>query len=132
MFESIQQILKLNQSNLLKAYFHALELKTIAPSLTEATIVVIHKEGKDPTEYQSYRPVSMLNGDLCRLTVILARCADQIITQTIHPDQTGFITRRHLGDNLRWLLNIISYQKDKKSEAMIISLDAQKAFDQVS
>lgn len=117
---------------LLNAYHYALQSKTMAPSWAEATIVVIHKEGKDPTECQSYRPISLLNADLRILTAILARRVNQKITQIIHPDQTGFITGRYYGDNLRRLLNIISYQKDQKSESMILSLDAQKAFDRVS
>lgn len=112
---------------LLNAYHYALESKTMAPSWTEATIVVIHKEGKDPTECNSYRPISMLNGDLRILTAILPRRVNQIITQIIHPDQTGFIKGRHYGDNLRRLLNIISHLKDKKSKTVIMSLDAQKA-----
>ena len=93
---------------------------------------MIHKEGKDPTECQSYRPISLLNGDLRILTAVLARRVNQIITQIIHPDQTGFITGRYYGDNVRRLLNIISHQQDRKLESVIISLDAQKAFDRVS
>lgn len=117
---------------LLKAYSHALESKTMAPSWNEATIVVIHKEGKDPTDCQSYRPISLLNADVRILTAILARRVNKIITQIIHPDQTGFISGRYYGDNIRRLLNIISHQKNKKLESVIISLDAQKAFDRVS
>lgn len=49
---------------LLKAYHHALQTKTMAPSWTEATIVVIHKDVKDSTKCQSYRPISLLNCDL--------------------------------------------------------------------
>lgn len=37
---------------LLKAYYYALKTKIMAPSWREATIVVIHTEGKDPTECQ--------------------------------------------------------------------------------
>lgn len=80
----------------------------MAPSWTEATTVVIHKEGTDPTECQSSRPVSLLNGDLCILTAILAWRENQIITQMIQPDQTGFITGRYYGDDVRRLLNISS------------------------
>uniref|UniRef100_A0A3P9NBL9 Reverse transcriptase domain-containing protein n=1 Tax=Poecilia reticulata TaxID=8081 RepID=A0A3P9NBL9_POERE len=35
---------------LLKAYHPALKSQTMVPSWTEATIVVVHKEGKDPTD----------------------------------------------------------------------------------
>lgn len=56
---------------LLKAYHYLLESKTIAPSWNKATTVVIHKEGKDHTECQSYRPISLLNVDLRILTAVL-------------------------------------------------------------
>lgn len=49
---------------LLKAYHHAFKFGIMAPSWNEATVVVIQKEGKDPTECQSYWPTLLLNGDL--------------------------------------------------------------------
>lgn len=49
---------------LLKAYHYALQSGTMALSWREATIVVIHKEGKDSTKCETYRPVSLLNTDL--------------------------------------------------------------------
>lgn len=118
---------------LLKAYHHALQSGTVAPSWKEATIVVIHKEGKDPTKCESYRPISLLNTDLRILTAILAKRLNRVITQLIHPDQTGFITGRNYGDNIRRLLNLITHpETQRKEEVMILSLDAQKAFDRVS
>lgn len=36
--------------HLLEAYRYSLETKTMAPSWSDATIVVLHKEGKDPTD----------------------------------------------------------------------------------
>lgn len=117
---------------LLKAYHCALQTGTMAPSWNDATIVVIHKESKDPTNCQSYRPISLLNTDLRILTTILAKRVSKIITQVINPDQTGFIAGRHYGDNVRRLLNLMSLYKTKQEETMILSLDAQKAFDRVS
>lgn len=58
---------------LLKAYHQALTSGIMAPSWNYASIIVIYKEGKDPTECQSYRPISLLSGDLKILTTILAR-----------------------------------------------------------
>lgn len=117
---------------LLEAYRHMLETGTMAPSWRDATIVVIHKEGKDSTKCQSYRPISLLNTDIRILTTILARRVNKVITDIIHPDQTGFITGRYYGDNVRRLLNIMTHPGVTEKESMILSLDAQKAFDRVS
>lgn len=118
-------------SLLLKAYHYALQSGTMAPSWKKATIVVLHKEGKDPTKCESYRPISLLNTDLRILTAILARRINRVITQIIHPDQTGFITGRNYGDNIRRLLNLVTHPETQKEEAMMLSLDTQKAFDRV-
>ena len=83
---------------LLHAYHHALTFGTMAPSWREATIVVMHKDGNDPTKCQSYRRISLLNTDLRILTAILARRVNKITTEIIHPDQTGFIKGRYYGE----------------------------------
>ena len=46
-----------------------------------------------------------------------------------NPSRSDWI---HHWDNVRRLLNIISHQQDRKLESVIISLDAQKAFNRVS
>jgi len=117
---------------LLTAYHYALQSGTLAPSWREATIVVIHKEGKDPTKCESYRPISLLNTDIRILTSILSRRVNKIITNIIHPDQTGFITGRYYADNIRRLLNLMTHSETKGKETMLLSLDAQKAFERVS
>uniref|UniRef100_A0A3Q1EYB7 Reverse transcriptase domain-containing protein n=1 Tax=Acanthochromis polyacanthus TaxID=80966 RepID=A0A3Q1EYB7_9TELE len=117
---------------LLNAYHYSLETKNYGPSWSEATIVVLYKEGKDPTDCGSYRPLSMLNGDVRILTAALACRLNNIITEIIHPDQTGFIAGRHYGNNLHRVLNIISHQQHNKIMTTVLSLDAQKAFNRVS
>lgn len=102
----------------------------MVPLWSQATIVVIHKDGKDPTKCQSYRPISLLNTDLRILTAILARRVIKIITEIIHPDQTGLIKGQYYGDNIRRLLNLMTHPKVKEDDSMI-SLDAMKACDRV-
>lgn len=41
-------------------------------SMTEATVIVLHKEGKDPLETTSYRPISLLCSDVKTLTKVMA------------------------------------------------------------
>ena len=117
---------------LFQAYRHALKSRTMAHSWREATIVVIHKDGKDPTKCQLYRLISLLNTDLQILTAILAKRVNKITTEDIHPDKTGFTKGRYYGDNIRKLLNLMTHPKVKEEESMILFLDAMKAFDRVS
>lgn len=50
----------------------------------------------------------------------------------IHPDQTGFIKGQHSSNNTRRLFNIINNSTKQKTNTIIVSLDAEKAFDEVN
>uniref|UniRef100_A0A8C1BL18 Reverse transcriptase domain-containing protein n=1 Tax=Cyprinus carpio TaxID=7962 RepID=A0A8C1BL18_CYPCA len=115
-----------------KAYAYAFERGEFPPNWKETIILVIHKEGKDPTECSSYRPIALQNSDCKILTSILAKRLKTVITTLVHQDQTGFITGRQLSDNIRRLLNVMSYAKSKPVPCMALALDAEKAFDHVS
>ena len=117
---------------LTQTYNSVLETGYLPPSWRDAYITVIHKEGKDPTDCSSYRPISLLNCDQKFLTSILSRRLNTCITQIVHPDQTGFIPGRYSGNNVRRLLNIMNHVKVGGEEAIILSLDAEKAFDRLS
>ena len=54
-----------------------------------------------------------------------------MMPKLIHPDQTGFIVGRQLSSNLRRVFNVI-YQPNNVEPELIISLDAQKAFDRIT
>lgn len=65
-------------------------------------------------------------------TSILAKRLEKILPQLIHNDQTGFISKRQTHDNIRRSLHILNCIQQDKLEALLISLDAEKAFDSVS
>lgn len=57
---------------LLKLYNHLLETFTLAPSMREATIILLPKPGKDLGYPESYRPISLLQVDIKILAKILS------------------------------------------------------------
>lgn len=59
-----------------------------------AHIAVIPKEGKDPSQCSSYRPIALLNVDLKIFSKILALRLEEHIPALIHPDQVGFTAGR--------------------------------------
>ena len=50
----------------------------------------------------------------------------------IHPDQSGFLKGRNIGNNIRLIIDIIEYTELNHIPGAILLLDIQKAFDSVS
>ena len=115
---------------LCRVYNYALDEGDPPKSWSEAIITVIDKEGKDPTQCMGYRPISLLCQDFKLLTSILASI-QRCIRKLVHPDQTGFIAGRHGTNNVRRALNLQSFAAGRKTPSMLLSLDAEKAFDRL-
>lgn len=116
---------------LLEMFNHAYEQGTLPPTLTKTSISLIHKKDKDPLNCASYRPISLLPVDVKILAKILARRLESIMPLIICDDQTGFIKGRHSYSNIRRLLDVILTPSSSDSPEIVISLDAEKAFDRV-
>lgn len=102
------------------------------PQFLHAHISVIPKPGKDPPLPDNYRPIALLNSDYKIFTKILANRLSHLIPRLIHKDQVGFVTARHAGDNTRRTIDLIDLLNKTTRPALILSLDAQKAFDRLS
>lgn len=116
---------------LLKMFEDSLQKGTLPPTLTQASISLILKKDKDPNLCSSYRPISLLNVDEKLLAKVLACRIETILPSIISDDQTGFIKNRHSFTNIRRLLNIIHSPAFLSKPELVLSLDAEKAFDRV-
>lgn len=103
----------------------------LPPSLYDAIITVIPKKGKDPEEVGGYRPISLINVDQKILAKTLANRLNTLLGKLIATDQTGFVPERSAFSNLRRLFNILYSSHTSKTDLVVMSLDAEKAFDQV-
>lgn len=100
-------------------------------TLRQATISLILKKHKDPLQCSNYHPISLLCTDVKLLAKALARRLDPLLPTIISPDQTGFIKHRHYFHNVRHLFKILYTVPHKKIPELVISMDAEKAFDRV-
>lgn len=112
-------------------YKESFEHGFLPTSLNQASISLLLKKNKDPTLCSSYRPISLLNADVKILAKVLAKRIDVCLPNIISEDQTGFIRGRQMSSNIRRLLNILFSPSLSTKSEMIISLDAEKAFDRV-
>lgn len=116
---------------LLLVFDETFESGSLPPTMRQAVISLILKKDKPPLECGSFRPISLLNVDSKLLAKILARRLEIILPSIISDDQTGFIKNRHSFFNLRRLYNILYDPTPPDTPEVIISLDAEKAFDRV-
>ena len=97
--------------------------------MRQASISVLLKKDEDADLCTSYRPISLMNVDTKILAKTLARRLEKVLPIIISKEQTGFIKGRQLYYNVRTLLNVIYSKETTSIPEIVISIDAEKAFD---
>ena len=101
-------------------------------SLFADDMILYIENPKDATKKENYRPISLMNIDAKILNKILAIRIQQHIKKIMHHDQVGFIPGLQGFFNICKSINVIHHiNKLKNKSHMIISIDAEKAFDKI-
>jgi len=86
---------------------------------------------KDRMEISNYRPITLLNTDYKLLIKVLTHQLLDSIEIMIHNDQTGFIPKRSIYNNIRLAKTILKYTELTKENRAIVTLDQEKVYDKI-
>ena len=114
---------------LIESWNYAEKIGKLAPSHDMSYLRLLPKEGKDTRLLKNWRPITLSNCDFKLITKTLSWRLAKAVDSVISPNQTAYMRDRQISDNLNIMLYTIEQSKEK--EGMIVSLDAEKAFDSI-
>jgi hypothetical protein len=101
-------------------------------SLYEDSITFIPKPDKDTFKKQNYKAISLVNINAKILNKVMANRIQQHIRKIIHHAKVSFIPGMQGWFNICKSINVIQHiNKSKDKNHLIISIDAEKAFDKI-
>lgn len=93
-------------------------------------LVICIPKGDKPREYlKNWRPISLLNTIYKIGSSCIANRLKTVLPSLINEDQTGFVPKRYIGDNIRLIYDVMRYLDMKNKPGLMLSLDFEKAFD---
>lgn len=114
---------------LMESIKHALNSGSLSITQKHGIISLLPKQGRDTLLLKNWRPITLLNQDYKLVAKALAFRIKNILPSVIHPDQTGFVKNRFIGENINRIFNIMDYVEKEDIAAIIMSIDYEKAFD---
>lgn len=95
-------------------------------------IAILPKEDKCREYLKHWRPISLLNVSYKLISACIANRLKQILDYIINENQKGFLKGRFIGENTRFVYDIINETKIRQIPGMILLIDFEKAFDSIS
>ena len=115
--------------NLLACLNEAYEKNEFTISQRRGIITLLPKEDGSLLDLHNWRPITLLNVDLKIAAKAIAKRLETVLPNLIHPDQTGFVKERYIGENIRLISDVLDFTKEQNIPGILVALDFWKAFD---
>lgn len=117
---------------LCQAANHSFSIDKLPLSQTIGLINLLPK-GDKPKEFLSnWRPITILNCGYKLISGVIAKRINSVLPILIHPDQSGFVKGRYIGDSIRNTYDTLQYAKANNLSGLLLLIDFEKAFDSIS
>ena len=117
---------------LLNSIKYAHQTGLLSVTQREGIITLMPKKGKDTSLIKNWRPLSLLNVDYKLIAKCVAGRIKDKLPKLINPAQTGSVKGRYIGENIIKILDILTYTEENEIPAILMTIDFEKAFDNVS
>ena len=94
-------------------------------------LTLIPKKDKDRLYLKNWRPLTLLNTDYKILAKALSNRLLKILPFVVEDDQTGYISGRFIGCNIRLIEDILSRTTKQNIAGILLTIDFEKAFDSI-
>ena len=103
----------------------------MSSSQKQAIIALIEKKGKDRSFLENWRPISLINVDTKIMTKAIASRIKNVLPDIIHPNQTGYVKDRFIGETIRSIYDVMDFTVKENIPGLMLFIDFQKGFDSV-
>ena len=117
---------------LLVSLNYALENEYMSIEQKRGILTLIPKKEKNRLFLKNWRPITLLNLDYKILAKALASRLVDVLPFLVEDDQTGYISGRYIGCNIRIVEDIVIYTAQNNIPGILLSIDFEKAFDSLS
>ena len=94
---------------LYESFMQSYESNSLSIEQRRAILNLIPKPKKDLRYLKNWRPLSLLNTDYKILAKTLASRLQNVISNIVSSDQTGYIKGRFIGENIRTIIDLINF-----------------------
>jgi hypothetical protein len=98
----------------------------------QGIITCIPKDNKPRHFLKNWRPISLLNTVYKSGSGVIASRLKRLLEKLIDLDQTGFISGRYIGDNIRLIYDMLQFTEENDIPGLLPLIDFEKAFDSIS
>ena len=98
---------------------------------TNSTFLALIPKESNPTSIKKFQPISLCNASYKIFSKVLSLRIKQVIPSILSPNQGGFVSSRHISDNILLVQEAIHSSTKRREPGMAIKLDLENAFDRL-